>query len=47
MSQRKIAMISEMIHVSSLIHDDVVDTSNIRRGKDSVNHICGDKNVIF
>lgn len=31
------AMLTEMIHVASLIHDDVIDESNLRRGKASVN----------
>ena len=36
-SQKKIALIAEMIHVASLIHDDIVDASDLRRGKPSVN----------
>ncbi len=31
------AMLVEMIHVASLIHDDVIDESDTRRGKPSVN----------
>lgn len=31
------AMLVEMIHVASLIHDDVIDESDMRRGKPSVN----------
>lgn len=33
----KIAMIAEMIHTGSLVHDDVIDKSDKRRGKDSAN----------
>ena len=33
------AMLVEMIHVASLIHDDVIDESDTRRGKPSVNAI--------
>ena len=36
-TQRQIALIAEMIHVSSLIHDDIIDNSDLRRGKVSVN----------
>ncbi len=36
-SQRQVAMISEMIHSASLVHDDVIDQSDFRRGKPSVN----------
>ncbi len=35
--QRRVAAISEMIHTSSLIHDDVIDNAEIRRSKISVN----------
>lgn len=45
--QRKIAMITEMIHTGSLIHDDVVDVSNTRRGKDTVNKVWGERNAIL
>ncbi|XP_076803661.1 all trans-polyprenyl-diphosphate synthase PDSS1-like [Clavelina lepadiformis] len=45
--QKKVALISEMIHIGSLIHDDVVDTSDIRRGKSSVNSMCGDRNAVM
>jgi decaprenyl-diphosphate synthase subunit 1 len=34
--QRQIALIAEMIHVASLIHDDIIDASSLRRGKTSV-----------
>jgi decaprenyl-diphosphate synthase subunit 1 len=46
-SQRKITLIAEMIHVSSLIHDDIIDNSDLRRGKQSVNNRWGcDKAVL-
>jgi len=44
-SQRQIAMIAEMIHTSSLLHDDVIDQSDIRRGKPSVNIVWSQKKV--
>ncbi|KAL6260090.1 hypothetical protein P5V15_007629 [Pogonomyrmex californicus] len=44
-SQRQIAMISEMIHAASLLHDDVIDQSDIRRGKPSVNVVWSQKKV--
>ena len=40
-SQRQIALIAEMIHVASLIHDDIIDNSDLRRGKTSVNSHWG------
>lgn len=36
-NQMRVAVISEMIHTASLVHDDVVDHAETRRGKVSVN----------
>eukprot|EP00088_Acartia_fossae_P050831 TRINITY_DN5703_c0_g1_i12.p1 TRINITY_DN5703_c0_g1~~TRINITY_DN5703_c0_g1_i12.p1 ORF type:complete len:391 (-),score=106.99 TRINITY_DN5703_c0_g1_i12:428-1600(-) len=36
-NQRQVALISEMIHTASLVHDDILDHAETRRGKDSVN----------
>ncbi|XP_044750632.1 all trans-polyprenyl-diphosphate synthase PDSS1 [Coccinella septempunctata] len=44
-SQREVGMISEMIHTASLIHDDVIDQSDSRRGKPSVNVMWNQKKV--
>jgi len=44
-SQQKIAMIAEMIHTSSLMHDDVIDAADTRRGKPSINQIWGQRKV--
>jgi len=33
----KVGMIAEMIHTASLIHDDVIDKSDTRRGKEAAN----------
>ena len=35
--QRKVALVSEMIHTASLLHDDILDHALTRRGKASVN----------
>lgn len=35
--QRQLAMFVEMIHSASLLHDDIVDQADVRRGKPSVN----------
>ncbi|OQR75991.1 decaprenyl-diphosphate synthase subunit 1-like [Tropilaelaps mercedesae] len=39
--QRTIMLIAEMIHTASLLHDDVIDGSNTRRGKPSIAPIWG------
>ena len=39
--QRKIALAAEMYHTASLMHDDVIDHAEMRRGKESVNQLWG------
>ena len=39
----KAAALLEMIHVATLIHDDVVDDANLRRGWPSINRIWKNK----
>ena len=46
-NQRQIAIISEMYHTASLVHDDVIDKSEERRKKDSVNALWGQKNAVL
>lgn len=41
------AVVIELIHLASLIHDDVLDESNIRRGEDTPNFIWGNRNSIL
>ncbi|BAF20276.1 solanesyl-diphosphate synthase 1, mitochondrial [Oryza sativa Japonica Group] len=41
--QQNIAEITEMIHVASLLHDDVLDDADTRRGVSSLNCIMGNK----
>jgi octaprenyl-diphosphate synthase len=38
---RKLAAAVEFIHTATLLHDDVVDESDLRRGRDSANRIWG------
>lgn len=45
--QRQIALFSEMVHSASLVHDDVIDQSDFRRGKPSVNVLWNHKKVKF
>ncbi|XP_036799982.1 decaprenyl-diphosphate synthase subunit 1 isoform X2 [Oncorhynchus mykiss] len=45
--QRSIAMISEMIHTASLVHDDVIDGSDKRRGKTTINEVWGERKAIL
>ena len=45
-NQKSVAMLGEMIHTASLIHDDVVDSSDRRRGKPAAAAKWGPKKVI-
>ncbi|WVQ95965.1 hypothetical protein IAU59_003064 [Kwoniella sp. CBS 9459] len=42
-TQRRLASITEMIHVASLLHDDVIDASSLRRGEPSAPSTFGNK----
>ncbi|XP_063094122.1 all trans-polyprenyl-diphosphate synthase PDSS1 isoform X2 [Cavia porcellus] len=46
-SQRSIALIAEMIHTATLVHDDVIDDASSRRGKHTVNKIWGEKKAVL
>ncbi|CAD7286621.1 polyprenyl synthetase family protein [Campylobacter suis] len=39
--------IIELIHLASLLHDDVIDDANTRRGEPSINALFGTKNAIM
>lgn len=39
--------IIELIHLASLLHDDVIDNSSMRRGKASINFKYGDKSAVM
>lgn len=39
--QHQLAAIIEFIHTATLLHDDVVDESQLRRGKSTANHVFG------
>ena len=41
------AMLVEMVHTASLVHDDVVDESNLRRGKPSLNALWHSRTAVL
>jgi geranylgeranyl pyrophosphate synthase len=45
--QEVFAMVMEMIHTSSLIHDDVIDHGETRRGLKAIHRISGNKAAIL
>nr|BAA13926.1 unnamed protein product [Schizosaccharomyces pombe] len=46
-SQLRLAQITEMIHIASLLHDDVIDHANVRRGSPSSNVAFGNRRSIL
>lgn len=46
-SQRRLAEITELIHTASLLHDDVIDHSDARRGNASANIEFGNKMAVL
>src|SRR4051794_33040783 len=46
-NQRRLAEITEMIHVASLIHDDIIDDSDTRRGVKSLHNVFGNKIAVL
>ncbi|KAH9608570.1 hypothetical protein KSS87_017243 [Heliosperma pusillum] len=44
---RRLAEIIEMIHTASLIHDDVIDDSDLRRGKETVHERYGTRVAVL
>jgi all-trans-nonaprenyl-diphosphate synthase len=44
---RRLAEITEMIHTAALVHDDVIDTSDLRRGIDTVHIRFGNKIAVL
>jgi len=43
----KLAAIIEFIHTATLLHDDVVDESSLRRGQDTANEIFGNQAAVL
>lgn len=44
---RRLAEITEMIHTASLVHDDVIDDCDVRRGKATVNNVYGTRLAVL
>ncbi|CAB4010192.1 Decaprenyl-diphosphate synthase subunit 1, partial [Paramuricea clavata] len=46
-AQKTIAGVAEMIHTASLVHDDIIDLADSRRGKPSTHRIWGEKEAVL
>jgi len=42
-----LAAVIEFIHTATLLHDDVVDASELRRGRETANHIWGNESTVL
>ncbi|TKR95588.1 hypothetical protein L596_009732 [Steinernema carpocapsae] len=47
LNQYRIAVVAEMMHTASLVHDDVIDKSDVRRGEPTVNALWGNKMAVL
>mmetsp|Transcript_1908 Transcript_1908/g.4222 ORF Transcript_1908/g.4222 Transcript_1908/m.4222 type:complete len:376 (+) Transcript_1908:1814-2941(+) len=46
-AQKVFTLVIEMIHTCSLMHDDVIDLSNTRRGKPTVHSLYGNRSAVL
>ena len=46
-STRRTAQFVEMLHTATLIHDDVIDESDVRRGQATVNAVWGNTTAVL
>ena len=42
-----IATVTEMVHLATLVHDDVLDEARIRRGGKTINHLYGNETAVM
>ena len=45
--QTRLGQVTEMIHVASLIHDDVLDDADTRRGGDAIHKMYSNKVAVL
>ncbi|RPI28162.1 MAG: polyprenyl synthetase family protein [Acidobacteria bacterium] len=43
----KLGVVAELIHVATLVHDDIIDNASLRRGRPSVNNIWGNSITVL
>ncbi len=42
-----LAVLTELIHTASLVHDDVIDSASVRRGQQTINHRFNDRLAVL
>lgn len=43
----RLGAVVELIHVATLVHDDIIDNASVRRGRPSVNHVWGNSITVL
>ncbi len=46
-AQRVVAAVVEMVHMATLVHDDVLDESAVRRKGETINHLRGNESAVM
>lgn len=46
-SHRTLAAVVEMVHMATLVHDDVLDEAQVRRGGETINHLRGNETAVM
>ena len=46
-AQRVLATVVEMVHMATLVHDDILDEAQVRRGGDTVNYLAGNETAVM
>ncbi len=46
-AHRTIAGVVEMVHMATLVHDDVLDEADVRRGGTTINHLRGNETAVM
>ena len=42
-----VATVVEMVHMATLVHDDILDEASIRRGGGTINHLKGNESAVM
>src|SRR5690349_18724685 len=43
----RLATVMEMLHTATLVHDDIIDNADVRRGRESVNAKFGNQKAVL
>lgn len=46
-AHRTLAAVVEMVHMATLVHDDVLDEAEVRRGGETINHLRGNETAVM